>query len=44
MSEIRSGNLNDLSTPRDFGTTCLNDFLAEIGDDLTGGMLSKDKE
>ena len=39
MSEIRSGNLNDLSTPRDFGTTCLNDFLTEIGDDLTGACM-----
>ena len=39
MSEIRSGNLNDLSTPRDFGANCLNEFLQELGDDLTGACM-----
>lgn len=39
MSEIRSGNLNDLSTPRNFGANCLNEFLAELGDDLTGACM-----
>ena len=39
MSEIRSGNVNDLSTPRDFGNNCLNDFLTELGDDLTGACM-----
>lgn len=39
MSEIRSGNLNDLSTPRDFGANCLNEFLTELGDDLTGACM-----
>lgn len=39
MSEIRQGNLNDLSTERDFGATCLNAFLQELGDDLTGACM-----
>ena len=39
MSEIRSGNLNDLSTPRDFGANYLNEFLQELGDDLTGACM-----
>ena len=39
MSEIRSGNVNDLSTPRDFGNNCLNDFLTQLGDDLTGACI-----
>lgn len=39
MSEIRQGNQNDLSTERDFGATCLNAFLQELGDDLTGACM-----
>ncbi len=39
MSEIRQGNLNDLSTERDFGASCLNAFLTELGDDLTGACM-----
>ena len=43
MSEIRSGgydgNNNNLITPRDFGTTCLNDFLTEIADEITGACM-----
>ena len=39
MSEIRSGNNNDLTTPRNFSENCLNEFLAELGDDLTGACM-----
>lgn len=39
MSEIRSGNLNDLSTERNFGDSCLNAFLQELGDDMTGACM-----
>lgn len=39
MSEIRSGSHNGLSTPRDFGDNCLNSFLDEIGDDITGACM-----
>jgi hypothetical protein len=38
MSEIRSGT-SGLDSPRNFGGNCLNDFLAEIGDDLTGACM-----
>ena len=39
MSEIRSGNENNLLTPRDFGQNCLNEFLTEIGDEITGACM-----
>ncbi len=39
MSEIRSGQENNLTTPRDFGNNCLNEFLAEIGDEITGACM-----
>jgi hypothetical protein len=39
MSEIRQGNTNDLSTERNFGDGCLNAFLQELGDDLTGACM-----
>lgn len=39
MSEIRSGNEDSLNTPRDFGTNCLNEFLTEIQDDISGACM-----
>jgi hypothetical protein len=39
MSEIRSGNDNSLSTPKDFGDNCQDLFLDEIADDLTGACM-----
>lgn len=39
MSEIRSGNETNLNTERDFGANCLNAFLQELGDDLTGACM-----
>ena len=39
MSEIRSGNDQGLNTPRDFGANCLNAFLEELGDDITGACM-----
>jgi hypothetical protein len=39
MSEIRSGSENGLGTERDFGNNCLNEFLQEIGDDMTGACM-----
>jgi hypothetical protein len=39
MSEIRSGNETGLNTPRDFGDNCLNAFLTEISDDITGACM-----
>ena len=39
MSEIRSGSENNLTTPRDFGENCLNSFLTEIGDEITGACM-----
>ena len=39
MSEIRSGNETNLNTGRQFSTTCLNAFLSELGDDLTGACM-----
>jgi hypothetical protein len=39
MGEIRSGSIGDLTTPRDFGNNCLNAFLDEIADDITGACM-----
>lgn len=39
MSEIRSGNESNLNAERDFGDNCLNAFLQELGDDLTGACM-----
>lgn len=39
MSEIISGIENDLTTPRDFGNDCLNEFLDELGDEITGACM-----
>ena len=39
MSEIREGNNTNLGTERDFGQNCQNEFLAELGDDLTGACM-----
>ena len=39
MSKIRSGNNNDLTTPRSFSESCLNAFLQELGDELTGACM-----
>lgn len=39
MTEIRSGNNNDLTTPRSFSDDCLNAFLNEIGDEITGACM-----
>ena len=39
MSEIRSGNETNLSTERSFGDSCLNTFLQELGDDMTGACM-----
>jgi len=36
MSEIRSGSNQDLTSGRNFDPNCLNTFLEEIGDDITG--------
>ena len=45
MSEIRSGSNSNLITPRDFGTNCLNSFLEEIADEITGACKTyKSKE
>jgi hypothetical protein len=39
MSEIRSGNDSNLNTGRSFGDSCLNAFLQELGDELTGACM-----
>lgn len=39
MSEIRSGSNSDLTTGRSFNANCLNAFLEEIGDDITGACM-----
>ena len=39
MSEIRSGSIDNLNTPRDFGENCKNAFLAEISDEITGACM-----
>jgi hypothetical protein len=39
MGEIRSGNVSNLTTPRDYGESCLNTFLDEIADDITGACM-----
>lgn len=39
MSEIRSGNENNLNVERNFGDSCLNAFLQELGDDMTGACM-----
>lgn len=39
MSEIRSGSTEGLNTPRDFGENCLNAFLDEISDEITGACM-----
>jgi hypothetical protein len=39
MSKIISGNESDLNTPRDFGDNCLNEFLDEIGNEITGACM-----
>jgi len=39
MSEIRSGNETNLNTERSFGDNCLNAFLQELGDDMTGACM-----
>ena len=39
MSEIRSGSENNLNTERAFGDNCLNAFLQELGDDMTGACM-----
>ncbi len=39
MSEIRQGNDTNLGTERDFGAGCLNAFLSELGDDMTGACM-----
>jgi len=39
MSEIRSGSNNDLTTGRSFDANCLNAFLDELGDEITGACM-----
>ena len=39
MSEIRSGNDSNLNTGRSFGDNCLNAFLQELGDEMTGACM-----
>jgi len=39
MGEIRSGSVGSASTPRDFGNDCLNSFLDELGDEITGACM-----
>ena len=39
MSEIRSGSIDNLNTPRDLGENCKNAFLAEISDEITGACM-----
>jgi hypothetical protein len=39
MSEIRSGNENNLNVGRSFSDGCLNAFLQELGDELTGACM-----
>lgn len=39
MSEIRSGNDGGLTTPRNFGEGCLNAFMDEIADEMTGACM-----
>ena len=39
MSEIRSGSNSDLTTGRFFDANCLNAFLEELGDEITGACM-----
>jgi len=39
MSEIRSGSNSELTSGRYFDPNCLNTFLDEIGDDITGACM-----
>ena len=39
MSEIRSGNEGNLNTHRSFDPNCLNLFLDELGDEMTGACM-----
>lgn len=39
MSEIRSGNDNGLTTPRGFDPGCLNIFMDELADEMTGACM-----
>jgi len=39
MAKIRTGQAGDFENERDFGTECLNDFLAEIGSEITGACM-----
>jgi hypothetical protein len=39
MSEIRSGSNSDLTTGRSFDANCLNTFLDELGDEITGACM-----
>ena len=39
MSEIRSGNEGNLNTRRNFDPNCLNLFLDELGDEMTGACM-----
>jgi hypothetical protein len=39
MSEIKSGSDNDLTTGRNFDANCLNIFLDELSDEITGACM-----
>ena len=39
MGEIISGSNNDLTTGRYFDPNCLNLFLDEVADDITGAYV-----
>lgn len=39
MGEIISGSIGNMTTPRDFGDDCLNQFLDEIADEITGACM-----
>jgi len=39
MSEIRSGSQGDLTTPRSFDSECLNLFMDELADEMTGACM-----
>ena len=39
MGQIISGSNNDLTTGRSFSNNCLNAFLDEIADEITGACM-----
>jgi len=39
MSNIFTGGATGMATEHDFGSSCLNDFVAEIGNEITGACM-----